>query len=86
MSFGCNDINRSSTLFGPRILQFTSFVYDIVPKVPLSKGSVFLGIPIGSDSLVEKDHALCCNRHNGLRNEFALLCNELGLKVELEKG
>ena len=34
----------------------------------------------------------CChplgiyNRHNELRNEFALLCKELGLHVELEKG
>ena len=33
------------------------------------------------------DHALCChplgiyNRHNELRNEFALLCKELGLQV-----
>ena len=38
------------------------------------------------------DHALCChplgiyNRHNELRNEFALLCKELGLQVDLEKG
>ena len=26
------------------------------------------------------------NRHNELRNEFALVCKELGLQVELEKG
>ena len=38
------------------------------------------------------DHALCChplgiyNRHNELRNEFSLLCKDLGLQVELEKG
>ena len=31
-------------LFGPGISQFTSFVYDIIPKVPLSQGSVFLGL------------------------------------------
>ena len=41
-------------LFGPGISQFTSFVYDSIPKVPLSEGSVFLGVPIGSDSFVEK--------------------------------
>ena len=40
-------------LFAPGISQFTSFVYEIIPKVPLSEGSVFLGVPIGSDS-VEK--------------------------------
>ena len=39
-----------------------------------------------------EDHVLCChplgiyNRHNELRNEFALLYKELGLQVELEKG
>ena len=38
------------------------------------------------------DRALCChplgiyNRHNELRNEFSLLCKDLGLQVELEKG
>ena len=38
------------------------------------------------------DHALCChplgiyNRHSKLRNEFALLCKELGLQVSLKKG
>ena len=38
------------------------------------------------------DHALCCTklglyaRHNDLRDEFAALCTEAGLVVELEKG
>ena len=36
------------------------------------------------------DHALCCSklgtyaRHNNLRNRFATLCSEIGLRVELE--
>ena len=38
------------------------------------------------------DHALCCARlgsyarHNDLRNKFAALCQESGLRVELERG
>ena len=38
------------------------------------------------------DHALCCSkvglyaRHNDLRDEFAALCVEAGLALELEKG
>ena len=32
----------------------SSFVYDIIPKVALSEGSVILGIPIRKDSFVEK--------------------------------
>ena len=38
------------------------------------------------------DHALCCSslglyaRHNDLRDEFASLCTEAGLSVEVEKG
>ena len=38
------------------------------------------------------DHALSCypfgiyNRHDELRNKFALLCKDLGVQVELEKG
>ena len=36
------------------------------------------------------DHALCCPklgtyaRHNDLRNQFATLCTEIGLRVEME--
>ena len=41
-------------LFGPGISEFSSPAYDIIPKVPLSEGSVVLGVPIGSDSFVEK--------------------------------
>ena len=38
------------------------------------------------------DHALCCHslgiygRHNDVRNQVAFLCNDLGLRVEFEKG
>ena len=32
----------------------SSFVYDIIPKVALSEGSVILGVPIRKDSFVEK--------------------------------
>ena len=41
-------------LFGPEISEFSSSAYDIIPKVPLSEGTVFLGVPIGSDSFMEK--------------------------------
>ena len=36
------------------------------------------------------DHALCCSklgtyaRHNDLRNRFATLCSEIGLREELD--
>ena len=41
-------------LFRPGISEFSPSEYDVLPKVPLSEGSIILGVPVGSDSFIEK--------------------------------
>ena len=40
-------------LFGPATVAASSSLFDGIPRESLAEGSVFLGVPVGSDQFVE---------------------------------